>query len=161
MEPRLIFMGTPEFAIPTLERLVADYNVVGIVTQPDSPAGRGRHLAASPVKEMALAEGIPVFQPKSLRNNEAVEHIRAWKPDLAVVAAFGQILRVPILGIPQFGILNVHASLLPRWRGATPIQAALLAGDSVTGVTIMKIDRGMDTGPILAQRQTEIQPHEN
>ena len=160
MEPRLVFMGTPEFAIPTLERLVASYDVVGIVTQPDSPAGRGRHLVASPVKELALAEGISVFQPKSLRNSEAIDHIRVWAPDVIVVAAFGQILRRPVLDIPRFGILNVHASLLPRWRGASPIQGALLAGDKITGITIMKIDEGMDTGPILSMRQTEILPDE-
>ncbi len=160
MEPRLVFMGTPEFAIPTLERLMTNYDVVGIVTQPDSPAGRGRRLVAPPVKELALAEGIPIFQPKSLRNSEAIEHIRAWAPDVIVVAAFGQILRRPILEIPEFGILNVHASLLPRWRGASPIQGALLAGDSVTGITIMKIDEGMDTGPVLSTCQTEIHPNE-
>ena len=160
MEPRIVFMGTPEFAIPTLERLVANYDVVGIVTQPDSPAGRGRQLVASPVKEVALAEGIPVFQPKSLRKTEAVEYIRSWAPDLMVVAAFGQIFRKPVLDIPRCGILNVHASLLPRWRGASPIQGSLLAGDSVTGITIMKIDEGMDTGPVLSSRQTEIHPNE-
>ncbi len=160
MEPRIVFMGTPEFAIPTLERLVENYDVVGIVTQPDSPAGRGRQLVASPVKEVALAEGIPVFQPKSLRKTEAVEYIRSWAPDLMVVAAFGQIFRKPVLDIPRCGILNVHASLLPRWRGASPIQGSLLAGDSVTGITIMKIDEGMDTGPVLSSRQTEIHPNE-
>jgi methionyl-tRNA formyltransferase len=160
MEPRIVFMGTPEFAIPTLEHLVANYNVVGIVTQPDSLAGRGRQLVASPVKEMAVAEGIPVFQPKHLRNQEAVEFLQNWAPEVIVVAAFGQILRKPVLDIPRFGILNVHASLLPRWRGASPIQGALLAGDSITGVTIMKIDEGMDTGPILSSRQMEIYPNE-
>lgn len=160
MEPRIVFMGTPEFAIPSLERLVAHYDVVGIVTQPDSPAGRGRRLVASPVKEMALAEGIPVFQPKSLRNPESIEQIRSWAPDVIVVAAFGQILRSSVLEIPRFGILNIHASLLPRWRGASPIQGAILAGDSVTGITIMKIDEGMDTGQVLAAQQTEIPPNE-
>jgi methionyl-tRNA formyltransferase len=161
MEPRFVFMGTPEFAIPILEHLLANYDVVGVVTQPDSPAGRGRKLVAPPVKEMALAEGIPIFQPERMRDPEATEQIRAWSPDVIVVAAYGQILRSQVLEIPQYGILNVHASLLPRWRGASPIQGALLAGDSVTGVTIMKMDEGMDTGPILATRQTEILPHEN
>jgi methionyl-tRNA formyltransferase len=160
MEPRIVFMGTPEFAIPTLERLVANYDVVGIVTQPDSPAGRGRQLVAPPVKEVALAEGIPLYQPKSLRNSKAIEYLRKWSPDLIVVAAFGQILRKPVLDIPKFGILNVHASLLPRWRGASPIQGALLAGDNVTGITIIKIDEGMDTGPILSSAQMEIRPNE-
>ncbi len=153
-------MGTPEFAIPALERLLARYDVVGIVTQPDSPAGRGQRLVAPPVKEMALAEGIPVYQPKSLRNPESLAQIQAWAPDIAVVAAFGQILRQNVLEIPKFGILNIHASLLPRWRGASPIQGAILAGDTVTGITIMKIDEGMDTGDILAARKTEILPNE-
>ncbi len=153
-------MGTPEFALPTLERLVERYSVVGVVTQPDRPAGRGQHLVMSPVKELALAEGIPVFQPSRLRNVEALEHIRSWAPDVAIVAAYGQILPPAILETPRFGVLNVHASLLPRWRGATPIQAALLAGDSVTGVTIMKLDEGLDTGPILALRETPIDPDE-
>ena len=153
-------MGTPEFALPTLERLLERYSVVGVVTQPDRPAGRGQHLVMSPIKELALAEGIPVFQPLRLRNVEAQEHIRAWAPDVAVVAAYGQILPPALLEIPRFGMLNVHASLLPRWRGAAPIQGALLAGDSVTGVTIMKLDPGIDTGPILAQRETPIDPEE-
>jgi methionyl-tRNA formyltransferase len=114
-----------------------------------------------PVKEMAIAEGIPVFQPARLRNNaEAVERIAAWAPDVAVVAAYGQILPPSVLEIPPFGVLNVHASLLPRWRGAAPIQGALLAGDKVTGVTIMKLDEGLDTGPVLAMRETRIGPEE-
>ncbi len=153
-------MGTPEFALPTLERLASHYPLVGVVTQPDRPAGRGRRMVASPVKEFALAEGIPVFQPERLRRVEAVEHVRAWAPDLIVVAAYGQILRPSILGIPRLGVLNVHASLLPRWRGAAPVQAALLAGDAVTGVTIMKLDEGMDTGPIMAKREIPILPGE-
>jgi len=154
-------MGTPEFALPTLEKLVERYAVVGVVTQPDRPAGRGRHVEMSPVKEMALAEGIPVYQPARLRNNmEAVERIRSWSPDVAIVAAFGQILPGAVLEVPSYGVLNVHASLLPRWRGASPIQGALLAGDTVTGVTIMKLDEGMDTGPTLAQRETGIGPEE-
>ncbi|HOT92461.1 MAG TPA: methionyl-tRNA formyltransferase [Anaerolineae bacterium] len=153
-------MGTPEFALPTLEKLATHYALVGVVTQPDRPAGRGRRLVASPVKEFAVAEGIPVFQPERLRGVEAVEHIHAWAPDLIVVAAYGQILRPPVLEIPRFGVLNVHASLLPRWRGASPVQAAILAGDAVTGVTIMKMDEGLDTGPILAQREVPIAPDE-
>ncbi len=154
-------MGTPEFALPTLERLADRYPVVGVVTQPDRPAGRGRKLVASPVKEFALAEGIPIFQPARLRRNlEAVEHIRAWSPDVIIVAAYGLILPPDVLEIPPFGVLNVHASLLPRWRGASPVQAAILAGDPVTGVTIMKMDEGLDTGPILATRETSIGPEE-
>ncbi len=153
-------MGTPAFALPTLAQLCAHYPVVGVVTQPDRPAGRGRKLVAPPVKEMALAEGIALFQPKKLRQVEAIERIRAWAPDLIVVAAFGQILPPAVLRIPRYGALNVHASLLPRWRGAAPIQAAILAGDETTGVTIMQMDEGLDTGPILAQRETAIGPLE-
>jgi methionyl-tRNA formyltransferase len=156
MELRIVFMGTPDFALPTLERLATRYMIVGVVTQPDRPAGRGRRMAASPVKEFALAEGIPVYQPERLRRVEAVEHIRSWSPDLIVVAAYGQILRPSVLEIPRFGVLNIHASLLPRWRGAAPVQAAILAGDTVTGVTIMKMDAGLDTGPTLAMREVAI-----
>ncbi|HNT78971.1 MAG TPA: methionyl-tRNA formyltransferase [Anaerolineae bacterium] len=162
MEPRVVFMGTPEFALPTLERLAAAYPVVGVVTQPDSRAGRGRRVAMSPVKELALAEGIPVFQPERLRKNlEAVERIRAWTPDVIVVAAYGQLLPPSVLEIAPFGVINVHASLLPRWRGATPIQGAVLAGDAVTGVTIMKMNAGLDTGPVLAMREVAIGPEES
>jgi methionyl-tRNA formyltransferase len=161
MKPRIVFMGTPEFALPTLEALCENYPVVGVVTQPDRRAGRGRYLTAPPVKELALAEGIPVFQPESLRKMEAVEHIRAWRPEVLVVAAFGQILPTEVLELAPHGVLNIHPSLLPRWRGASPIQAALLAGDAVTGVTVMKLDEGLDTGPILAQREVKIKPQEN
>jgi len=161
VESRIVFMGTPEFALPTLERLTAHYPVVGVVTQPDRHAGRGQRVVMPPVKEVALAEGIPVFQPERLRKNlEAVEHIRAWSPDVMVVAAYGQILPPSVLEIARFGVLNVHASLLPRWRGASPVQGAILAGDEVTGVTIMKIDKGLDTGPILAARKEPIDPEE-
>ena len=153
-------MGTPEFALPTLEQLAERYTVVGVVTQPDRPAGRGRRVMMSPVKEFALAEGIAVFQPARMRNAEAVAHFRAWAPDVAVVAAYGQILPKAVLDAPRFGVLNVHASLLPRWRGAAPIQGALLAGDEVTGVTIIKLDEGLDTGPMLAARETPIDPNE-
>ncbi len=153
-------MGTPEFALPTLEMLCAHYAVVGVVTQPDRPAGRGRHVLESPVKQLALAEGIPVFQPERLRTLEAVERVRAWAPDIIIVVAYGQILRPTVLDIPPLGVLNVHASLLPRWRGAAPVPAAILAGDQVTGVTIMQLDAGMDTGPILTQRETAIKPQE-
>jgi methionyl-tRNA formyltransferase len=160
VETRVVFMGTPEFALPTLERLVASYTVVGVVTQPDRQSGRGRRVAVPPVKELALAEGISVFQPDRLRNVAAVEQLRVWAPDVAVVAAYGQILPASVLEIPKFGFLNVHASLLPRWRGASPIQGALLAGDTTTGVTILKLDEGLDTGPILGMRETPIGPQE-
>ncbi len=154
-------MGTPEFALPALEALCQTYPVVGVVTQPDRRAGRGRHLTPPPVKELALAEGIPVFQPESLKKMEAVEHLRAWSPDVMVVAAFGKILPDAVLSMAPYGVLNIHPSLLPRWRGASPVQAALLAGDEVTGVTVMKLDAGLDTGPILAQREVRIKPQEN
>ena len=160
VEPRIVFMGTPKFALPTLEKLCDAYPVVGVVTQPDRPAGRGRHCVAPPVKQLAEAEGIPVFQPERLRAIEALEHVRGWMPDLIVVAAFGQILPAAVLEHPRFGALNIHSSLLPRWRGATPVQAALLAGDTVTGVTVMQMDEGVDTGPILAQRKTAILENE-
>ncbi len=153
-------MGTPEFALPSLKMLCMRYPVVGVVTQPDRPAGRGRRLLASPVKQLALAEGIPVFQPERLKRLEAVERVRAWLPDLIVVAAFGQLLPPAVLETPRYGVLNVHASLLPRWRGAAPIQAAILAGDAVTGVTIMQLDAGLDTGPLLAKREVAIEPEE-
>jgi methionyl-tRNA formyltransferase len=156
---RLVFMGTPDFAVPSLEALVDAHSadVVGVVTRPDRPAGRGRPLVPPPVKQAALGHGLPLFQPQSLRLPEAVAHLAAWKPDVIVVAAFGQILRQDVLDLPPHGCLNVHASLLPRWRG-NPIAAAILAGDEVTGVTIMRMDAGLDTGPILAQREERIRP---
>jgi methionyl-tRNA formyltransferase len=148
---RIVFMGTPQFAVPTLLALDERHQVVGVVTQPDRPAGRGRKLAASPVKEVALAQGLPVFQPRTLRTPQAEEHLAGWRPDLIVVAAFGQILQPAVLELAPHGCLNVHASLLPKYRGAAPIPAAILTGESITGVTIMRMDEGLDTGPILAQ----------
>ncbi len=160
MMPRTVFMGSPEFALPTLKALAERYPVVGVVTQPDRPAGRGNVLTPPPVKVLAQQLGLEVFQPEKLRTPEAKEKLRSWNPDLIVVAAFGQILRQEVLDLPPFGCINVHASLLPRWRGASPIQAAILHGDTVTGVTIMKMDAGIDTGPILAQRAVTIQPED-
>lgn len=160
MKSRVVFMGTPEFAIPTLESLVEEYSVVGVVTQPDRPKGRGRRMLASPVKELALAEGIPVFQPEKIRRLEAVEYLRSLAPDVMVVAAFGQILPASVLEIAPHGVLNVHGSLLPRWRGASPVEGAILAGDTVTGVTIMKMDEGLDTGPMLAKSSVLIDEDE-
>ncbi len=160
MMPRTVFMGSPEFALPTLKALAERYPVVGVVTQPDRPAGRGNVLTPPPVKVLAQQLGLEVFQPEKLRTPEAKEKLRSWNPDLIVVAAFGQILRQEVLDLPPFGCINVHASLLPRWRGASPIQAAILHGDTVTGVTIMKMDPGIDTGPILAQRTVTIQPED-
>jgi len=157
---RIVFMGTPQFAVPTLQALHEHHQVVGVVTQPDRPAGRGRNMApfGSPVKEAALARGLPIFQPETLRTPEAVQRLASWQPDLIVVAAFGQILRRPVLTLPRHGCLNVHASLLPKYRGAAPIPAAILAGDPVTGVTLMRMDEGLDTGPILAQAECPINP---
>lgn len=158
-------MGSPDFAVPTLEALAASggvetrpYNIVGVVTQPDRPAGRSWTLIPPAVKVAALRLGIPVMQPEKLRLPEAMTQLRAWSPDLIVVAAFGQILRPDVLDLPRFGCINVHGSLLPRWRGAAPIQAAILAGDTETGITIMKMDAGVDTGPTLSQRYLPIAP---
>ncbi len=145
-------MGSPDFSLPTLRALANAYDVVGLITQPDRASGRGRELKAPPVKTLALALGIPVMQPEKLRLPEAIEQLRAWNPELIVVAAFGQILRKDVLDLPRFGCINVHASLLPRWRGAAPINAAILHGDEETGVTIMKMDVGLDTGPMLSKR---------
>ncbi len=150
---RVVFMGTPAFAVPSLVALCDAHQVVGVVTQPDRPAGRGRKLVVSPVKEAALDQELDVFQPDSLRSPDAVHHLARWQPDLIVVAAFGQILSAQVLDLPPHGSLNVHASLLPSYRGAAPIPAAILAGDPVTGVTIMRMDEGLDTGPILAQAE--------
>jgi methionyl-tRNA formyltransferase len=155
---RIIFMGTPVFAVPVLEALADAHRVVGVVTQPDRPAGRGRRPTPSPVKEVALERGLPLSQPRSLRTPEVVAQLAAWEPDVIAVAAFGQILRQNVLDLPPHGCLNVHASLLPRWRGAAPVPAAILAGDEVTGVTIMQMDAGLDTGPTLAQREELIRP---
>jgi methionyl-tRNA formyltransferase len=149
---KVVFMGSPDFALPTLKALAGRYEVVGVVTQPDRASGRGRELRAPPVKMLALELGIPVMQPEKLRLPEAMEQLRAWAPELIVVAAFGQILKKDVLELPHYGCINVHASLLPRWRGAAPIHAAILHGDEATGVTIMQMDVGLDTGPMLSQR---------
>ncbi len=151
-------MGSPDFALPTLQALADHFPVVGVVTQPDRPAGRGRTLTPPPVKILAAELDLPVIQPSSLRDIEAAAQLRTWEPDLIVVAAFGQILRQAVLDLPPYGSINVHASLLPRWRGAAPIQAAILHGDQETGVTIMKMDPGVDTGPLLSQRAIPISP---
>jgi methionyl-tRNA formyltransferase len=159
---RVVFLGTPDFSVPTLQSLVdhRELDVVGVVTQPDRPAGRGQRVIASPVKQHAERLGLPIYQPDTLRDPAAVEHLRSWIPDILVVAAFGQILRRPVLELTPRGCINVHASLLPRWRGAAPIQYAIRAGDVETGITIMKMDPGLDTGPILAQRAIPIAPDE-
>jgi methionyl-tRNA formyltransferase len=149
-------MGTPQFAVPALDALTQHFNVVAVVTQPDAPAGRGRSLTASPVKQYALQHGLSVLQPVSLKPPEVVAVLREYAPDMIVVAAFGQILRRDVLALPPRGCINVHASLLPRWRGASPISAAIAAGDPTTGVTIMLMEAGVDSGPILTQRSDSI-----
>ena len=167
MPHRIVFMGTPQFAIPVLQCLIEAYpstevdgGVVGVFTQPDRPRGRGRKLRSSPVKILAQEHGLPVLEPKSLRAPEILAELQALKPDVIIVAAFGQILPVSVLELPPFGCLNVHASLLPRWRGAAPVAAAILAGDDATGATIMQMDAGLDTGPILSQRSLSIAPED-
>lgn len=153
---RVVFMGSPEVAVPSLEMLQSRHRVVGVVTQPDRPAGRGSRLRPPPVKVVAREYGLPVVQPEDLRTAEAVERLGAWGPEVIVVVAFGQILPPSVLKLPPHGCLNVHASLLPRWRGAAPVPAAILAGDDTTGVTVMRMDEGLDTGPILAQLEEPI-----
>ncbi|MBK8904367.1 MAG: methionyl-tRNA formyltransferase [Anaerolineaceae bacterium] len=157
---KVVFMGTPEFAVPVLQTLIETQTVVGVVTQPDRPAGRGKQLRPSPVKVTAAAANILVYQPKSLRSDEAAQPLRDWQPEIIVVAAFGQILRPHVLELPPHGCLNIHASLLPRWRGASPIQHAILAGDTETGVCLMQMDVGLDTGPVYACMPTPISPTE-
>jgi methionyl-tRNA formyltransferase len=149
---RIVFAGTPAFAVPSLEALVHGlHSVVAVYTQPDRPAGRGRALTASPVKQCAQGYKLPVFQPETLRDAGAQTELAALKPDLMVVAAYGLILPQTVLDIPRYGCINIHASLLPRWRGAAPIQRAILAGDQETGITIMLMAAGLDTGPMLLQ----------
>lgn len=155
MTPRIVFMGSPDFALPTLQALDRAFDVVGVVTQPDRPAGRGRKLQPPDVKVLAESLGLHIIQPSTLKDAEALKQLETWAPDVIVVAAFGQILRENVLSLPPYGCLNVHASLLPRWRGAAPVQAALLYDDA-TGVTIMKLDKGLDTGPILSQKEFPI-----
>jgi methionyl-tRNA formyltransferase len=150
---RVAFAGTPEFALPTLAALLARHSVVGVLTQPDRPRGRGRRLAASPVKTAALAAHLPLAQPQTLDSPEARAVLVDWRPQVLVVVAYGLILPREVLVLPPLGCINIHASLLPRWRGAAPIQRAILAGDTETGVTIMQMDAGLDTGPVLLQRR--------
>jgi methionyl-tRNA formyltransferase len=154
---RIVFAGTPDFAVPALSALHdAGHRVVAVYTQPDRPAGRGRELATGPVKRRALELGLPVEQPASLRTAEAQDRMRSLAPDLMVVVAYGLILPQAVLEIPRLGCLNIHASLLPRWRGAAPIQRAILAGDATTGISIMLMDAGLDTGPELLRREMGI-----
>ncbi|GIK38812.1 MAG: methionyl-tRNA formyltransferase [Chloroflexota bacterium] len=164
-------MGTPDFAVPALSALITPpppplqgggvregYEVVAVVTQPDRPSGRGKQLIPSPVKRLAQSAGLKVLQPETLKDEAAVAELAALEPDLMVVAAFGQILRQNVLTLPLYGCINIHASLLPRWRGAAPVAAAIRAGDAETGVTLMLMDTGLDTGPMLARRSVPITP---
>ncbi len=160
MSHRIVFMGSPEFAGTVLKKLAASYPICGVFTQPDRESGRGKNLTPPPVKVVASELGIPVFQPVRLKNPDSFAELEVLKPDVIIVTAYGQILRQNVLDLPKFGCVNVHASYLPRWRGAAPIQAAILAGDSHTGITIMKMDAGIDTGPILAQEKIAIDANE-
>ena len=160
MALRVVFMGTPDYGVPSLEALIsAGYDVVGVFCQPDKPSGRGKRIAFCPVKQCALAHGIPVVQPVKTRV-DGVEPLRALKPDLCVTAAFGHILSQEVLDIPRIGTVNVHASLLPKYRGSAPVNWALIQGETVTGVTTMMTDKGMDTGDILLKREVAILPQE-
>ena len=156
----IVFMGTPDFALPSLTAVLDSHEVVAVVTQPDRPSGRQRRLRLSPVKRAALAAGIPLLQPERIRSEESISALRAMRADLFVVVAFGQILPQVLLDLPRVAAINVHASLLPRWRGAAPIQAAIRAGDQETGVTLMAMDAGLDTGPVIAQRSIPISREE-
>lgn len=156
---RIVFMGTPEFAVPSLEALLrSEDHVVGVVLQPDRPKGRGQQLVAPPVKLVAERAGIPVLQPLKIRTPEFLQALSSWQPDLIAVAAYGRILHAPILRLPPMGCVNVHGSLLPKYRGAAPIQWAVINGETETGITTMLMDEGMDTGPMLLQERLTIMP---
>ena len=157
---RVLFMGTPEFAVPTLEALIKEHEVLGVFTQPDKPKGRGKSVAFPPVKEKAMEHGIPVFQPVKVREAAVVEQIAAMKPDAIVVVAFGQILPESILNIPIYGCINVHASLLPRYRGAAPMQWAIIDGEKETGITTMYMAKGLDTGDMILKEKITVDPKE-
>src|SRR5215469_14357230 len=167
---RIIYMGTPHFAVPALETLIAKgapgvllpegYELVTVITRPDKPVGRGKEIVYSPVKQTAMAQRVPVWQPGSLKRPENIEALAAYKADLYIVAAFGQILPQVVLDQPRYGTLNIHASLLPKYRGVSPISEAILQGDSETGVTIMLLDAGVDTGPLLLSHAIPIAENE-
>src|SRR5437773_11107132 len=158
---RIVFIGTGDIGVPTLQALLkSEHEVVGVVTQPDKPVGRAQLVEPPPIKEALSATETPVLQPARIKDRLAIEEIRAFKPDVIVVMAYGQILPREVLEIPKIACLNLHASLLPRWRGAAPIQAAIAAGDLETGITVMYIDEGLDTGDILLQRTTDILPND-
>lgn len=156
---KVVFMGTPDFSVGALEAIwKAGHEITAVVTQPDKPKGRGGKLQMSPVKEFAVSRGLPVFQPVRIKRPEAVEQLKTYEADIFVVAAFGQILSQEILDMPRFGCVNIHASLLPRYRGSSPIQWAIINGDKMTGVTIMQMDAGVDTGDMLMKSEVEIAP---
>ncbi|MBP6457708.1 MAG: methionyl-tRNA formyltransferase, partial [Pseudoxanthomonas sp.] len=157
---RIVFAGTPAFAVPSLRAAHAHHEVVAVYTQPDRPAGRGRGLTPSPVKLEAIQRGIPVLQPLSLKKKSTQDALREMQPDVMIVVAYGLILPQAVLDIPQYGCWNVHASLLPRWRGAAPIQRAIEAGDEETGVCLMQMEAGLDTGPVLLAQSLDIGPEE-
>lgn len=157
----IVFMGTPDFAVGALEAIIeAGHRVVAVVTQPDKPRGRGKEIQMTPVKECAVAHGIPVFQPVKVKDAEAVDILRGYDADIFVVAAFGQILSEEILTMPKYGCVNIHASLLPKYRGSAPIQWAIINGENVSGVTIMQMDKGIDTGDMLMKAEVAIEPGE-
>ena len=157
---RVIFMGTPDFAVPSLEALLTKHEVVLVVTQPDKPKGRGKKMVPTPVKACALEHGIPVLQPEKVKEPEFVEQLRSYEPDLIAVTAFGQILSEPILEMPKYGCINVHASLLPKYRGAAPIQWSIIEGEAVTGVTTMQMDEGLDTGDMIMKAEVPVSEDE-
>ncbi|ORU92675.1 MAG: methionyl-tRNA formyltransferase [Cycloclasticus sp. symbiont of Bathymodiolus heckerae] len=157
----IIFAGTPDFSIPTLKALIAsDHNVCAVYTQPDRPAGRGRKVQQSPIKQFALEQSIPVEQPLNFKTQESLDTLTAYKADVMIVVAYGIILPETVLSTPRFGCINIHASLLPHWRGAAPIQRAILSGDNETGVTLMQMDKGLDTGDMLAKVTCPIMPQD-
>ena len=153
---RVIFMGTPDFAVPSLEALLTKHEVVLVVTQPDKPKGRGKTMVPTPVKACALEHGIPVLQPEKVKEPEFVEQLRSYEPDLIAVTAFGQILSEPILEMPKYGCINVHGSLLPKYRGAAPMQWSIIDGEKVTGITTMYMAKGLDSGDMLLKAEVEI-----
>ncbi len=159
---RVIFCGTPDFAVPALQRLLAepDFSMEAVVTQPDRPRGRGQRVASSPVKDFALDAGLYVFQPEKIKSDSAYAFFQRLAPDAVILIAYGQIIPPPLLGIPRLGWINLHASLLPKYRGAAPVNWAIINGERQTGLTTMQIDAGLDTGPILLQRAVEIAPEE-
>jgi methionyl-tRNA formyltransferase len=161
MTERIVFMGSPELARTILAKVAGQYPIYGVVTQPDRPAGRGKQLTPPPVKLLALELGCHLMQPQRLKLPENFEILQQWAPDIILVAAYGQILRQNVLDLPRLGCINVHASLLPHWRGAAPIQAAILAGDPFTGVSIMKMDAGIDTGPLYSIRQVPVEAEDD